>query len=1143
MNRHRRMKDYFYHGMSLTFLRNEAAVRQEIITRHPIYVTLQLLSQKLYLEQSRGIALNNRIYRETVERQLSRQMERIRSEYAVLYPEFRHLINRVEHTVSPREQRMMQQLLSVQMARLRGAAPDASAEDSGIGLREAEIAAWEDRAWPVLWRRYQAALEEDRKRTGRQPGDEERVLRFREIAEKAGEQEREELVSFVLREIDGQDIRTADGQPGQGFDSSEARSGRREAQTERPEARSELFRQWLEHPEQLLELSKSSEASDSELEQMISYLEERQERVLRFRELAERAGPKEREEFIRFLHEELSELSESRQGPGSGPQGTEAQRVETRRVLELLAREPERILELLTRRAEEAMSVPRRPEAGIADFVQENEASVREQMEVQARLFRTYTQSGVNPPEDLQTYMKEAQGAARAQLIRQENLMEEAVRAIRIWQTGEDPEGFRSEEQPEEAPGSVLWNRYLEAIRGQGTQETDNTLTTQERTLRFLNIIQEGSREEREEFRRFLNYRNTYPEHRRRMSNEAVSEGTAENQTENNRTEEAAGQILTVLLRQNPGRMLEILERQESEYAGKKTPDFGENILLQYEHETESSIQSFLQSQERVLREYIREIQRDAGLSAVTQIYRDGMEAGEAASVPVLWKRYQEGVRELESANRIVDTNRFPETQERVFLLLNTIQNGSAEEVMRNRLEKQKTVLAAMIRQDSFLPENVKETDRDREFFQSPLWIQFRDRIADGTLPGSRDASDALGQRTIITGTELGRLQIRRMEEFRDALLVYADSRPAGEQEALLRLIENTLHEQARGKEEQQKSLLPGERRRVQGAAAEESARELSVLIRSISHRELEVLYRRISEEILPERREELLEAAGLEGRIEESGILDNRLLTIRELGTLRAANQEILDKPYRLVFQKRELTQAIREGSFMELRRLSSYMNAGRMTDRTQIPEQNPEGLRTILFRQAYRLTDEQIEDVTENVARDISEAVRVRREENGRLRSESAVPDPVRRGMPQEGIGAYQMRSGPLGYAFSAESTIVHKSQEIRTEVTRQTEKILNERIVTEQEEARRLVSRQEETRQELARQNQELMQLKRQMEEQTIQVRELKGLRMTDRDQNQLYQDLMKRMERQLHLERQRRGIDSGRRDESWEWKERY
>ena len=69
--------------------------------------------------------------------------------------------------------------------------------------------------------------------------------------------------------------------------------------------------------------------------------------------------------------------------------------------------------------------------------------------------------------------------------------MEEAVRAIRIWQTGEDPEGFRSEEQPEEAPGSVLWNRYLEAIRGQGTQETDNTLTTKQRRERGIQEISE----------------------------------------------------------------------------------------------------------------------------------------------------------------------------------------------------------------------------------------------------------------------------------------------------------------------------------------------------------------------------------------------------------------------------------------------------------------------------------------------------------------------------------------------------------------------------------------------------------------------------------------------------------------------------
>ena len=98
------MGDYFYHGISLTFLQNEAAGRQEWITRHPIYITLQLLSQKIYLEQNRIMAVNRRLYQETVERRLSWEMERIRSEYRAVYQDLRNLRHRIVTTSTVRVQ-------------------------------------------------------------------------------------------------------------------------------------------------------------------------------------------------------------------------------------------------------------------------------------------------------------------------------------------------------------------------------------------------------------------------------------------------------------------------------------------------------------------------------------------------------------------------------------------------------------------------------------------------------------------------------------------------------------------------------------------------------------------------------------------------------------------------------------------------------------------------------------------------------------------------------------------------------------------------------------------------------------------------------------------------------------------------------
>ena len=172
------MGDYFYHGISLTFLQNEAAGRQEWITRHPIYITLQLLSQKIYLEQNRIMAVNRRLYQETVERRLNWEMERIRSEYRAVYQDLRNLRHRIDTTSTVREQNSLQRLLSMQMKRIRGL--------DGSALTQEERLILENRDF-------------ERELSGPPLSMEERVLLFRNVIENADSARRQELTEFLTR--------------------------------------------------------------------------------------------------------------------------------------------------------------------------------------------------------------------------------------------------------------------------------------------------------------------------------------------------------------------------------------------------------------------------------------------------------------------------------------------------------------------------------------------------------------------------------------------------------------------------------------------------------------------------------------------------------------------------------------------------------------------------------------------------------------------------------------------------------------------------------------------------------------------------------------------------------------------------------
>ncbi len=1344
------MGDYFYHGISLTFLQNEAAGRQEWITRHPIYITLQLLSQKIYLEQNRIMAVNRRLYQETVERRLSWEMERIRSEYRAVYQDLRNLRHRIDTTSTVREQNSLQRLLSMQMKRIRGL--------DGSALTQEERLILENRDF-------------ERELSGPPLSMEERVLLFRNVIENADSARRQELTEFLTRiyrtdtppgertgsnhtdynqtninmeanpngdsdtdrdsdtdiNINTDSVRTLEilerwqeaadrGGERQLIRSSESHRVQETAAEEYVRETQAAVREQMERQEQLLreyirEISGSrgssgagkGDSAGSREEDRAGFANRReegmpertagekvsvpalwsrylerirasqaseplpisvQERTLLFRNILQDASSEERREFVEFLNrrKDAAEQLPKQDGvrvaetvqTGEGIRGAED-------IISLLAADPGKILEILERR-QGMVSVPVN----------------REEQEGQAAEMASKTASEAirNRETILREYALETEIAVQEQLQREESLLRAYIREIvergpegTDRPTGEFPQTGLLPREAEPQP--VLWERYLESVRH---AESVQPLSVEERTLRFLNIVQNGGGEEREEFRTFLN----------RMD---ASRGTGgADGTEAGKKTADEPESLRMLMQKNPGRMLELLERrQEQEEAFRQTsrqeqlPERAGALIQTYRQEGETIIREELQRQEKLLQSYIREIRQDAGLTAGFSggglFQADGnadIANGSPGStdsspvgtddrypVPALWKQYEEELLARRNIGRSMDTDG------KTLLFLNLVQNSSQEErtefrrflnarsqngdvgseenltvlmqknpgrllellerrqkeTIRHETIQQETAARQYIREaetamreyihsrEQRMLQNLREQEKSLEMnlgevaarapeileqlrsretegpvFQeraeqillsyagifgteqkilpvhtdgqkegaetpaeqpaytadglltSPAWNEIRRLVLEGSAQAEAEEAGSERGWGVVTSAELGRTQIRRTEELRSGLLVYVTGRPEPERQELFRTIIETAR--AAG------SDSAADRTAVQ--TARQRADQAADIIRRAGRRELEEIFRRVADVLPLEEQELLLEILTEEQRREARG---GRLLTGGQIRTFVFSNQEILDRPYSLVCQKRELLDVICHGSAAELYRLSSYISGGRMLDRQLIPEQNPEGIRTVLYRQVYNLTDTQVEDVTEHVARYLHEAVR-QRQADRRTRGEPAAPSliwqqpvPAIPGYGQQaaneggqtdfGILSSTVQSPHPAYmpgnSTLTAPSIVYKTEEINEQEIRHSDEILQRQIVTEQEETRRQVSRQEQKVKKLTEQYEELERLKTLVEEQSVQVRELTRRQMSGSEDDRMYREMVKRMERQLHLERQRRGMD--------------
>ena len=120
LERQRLFGTYFYQGISFTHLKNQKKNTTEVITKHPIFVTMQLLSQKIYWETHNSILVNKRLYELMLEKQLARTMNILRTEYRTVYPQMKQLKEQL-YQIEDRSHRMqLQQLLSIQMKRIQG---------------------------------------------------------------------------------------------------------------------------------------------------------------------------------------------------------------------------------------------------------------------------------------------------------------------------------------------------------------------------------------------------------------------------------------------------------------------------------------------------------------------------------------------------------------------------------------------------------------------------------------------------------------------------------------------------------------------------------------------------------------------------------------------------------------------------------------------------------------------------------------------------------------------------------------------------------------------------------------------------------------------------------------------------------------
>ncbi|MCD8038017.1 MAG: hypothetical protein LUE96_02885 [Lachnospiraceae bacterium] len=368
------------------------------------------------------------------------------------------------------------------------------------------------------------------------------------------------------------------------------------------------------------------------------------------------------------------------------------------------------------------------------------------------------------------------------------------------------------------------------------------------------------------------------------------------------------------------------------------------------------------------------------------------------------------------------------------------------------------------------------------------------------------------------TGTEAGRIYLREREALRERLWHYVKTQSETRQEELLREWEKRFYYQevnekiADGGEVKEQISEPTDGGEVKEQISEPTDGKEAIL-HDIIHRadsgKLREMLTDLLEHATLEEREMLAGTAKAE-RMEITGLLVTEGIPI-----IRTAYEEILDRPYGLVFQKRQLMDVVRHGNRQELQQLFSYMSANRMLENRQRTAQRTEEVRSILYRRIYRLTDEQTREVLENVAEHILSVQKLQRTE-----------------LQETELWRVSMRTAVRRQDMETEPevTIVYKQNTTQDQVRREIEEVVGQHVVTEQEETRQLKQYHEMTLQSTEEQSRRLEELQKQVKEQSVQMEELKSSQSSSTlNHNQLYQEMMGRMERQLRLERLRRGLD--------------
>lgn len=213
---------YFYHGISVHYLKNQQTSFTQIITKHPVYVTLQLLSQKLYWKNHNLIAVNQKFFRTMIENQLEQSMQLLQSEYKEFYFYMKRLYKEVQNTEDKNYENQLQLFLSVQMKRMQGVSDaDFSFEekaflnqmqnnhakktrqelnlqyDSLPQIEQIKNTKWEE--MPILWKTFYDSVIIDDRHNGLLSENQTNLISFLNIFQEQTQEERANLKLYLRK--------------------------------------------------------------------------------------------------------------------------------------------------------------------------------------------------------------------------------------------------------------------------------------------------------------------------------------------------------------------------------------------------------------------------------------------------------------------------------------------------------------------------------------------------------------------------------------------------------------------------------------------------------------------------------------------------------------------------------------------------------------------------------------------------------------------------------------------------------------------------------------------------------------------------------------------------------------------------------